>query len=123
MASSGAAHWHVRSKRTAVEPNKDSLFFGPRCRVRSRGVRRFTVLATCSSIATLLSHLPRGRAWASMDRAASHAPHHVPKDWIAKFKGQFDQGHVVEGAGCSVVGGEASTEKTNVAITPDRQHR
>ncbi len=23
---------------------------------------------------------------------ASHAPHHVPKEWIAKFKGQFDQG-------------------------------
>lgn len=23
---------------------------------------------------------------------AAHAPHHVPKDWIAKFKGQFDQG-------------------------------
>ena len=23
---------------------------------------------------------------------ATHAPHHVPKDWIAKFKGQFDQG-------------------------------
>jgi len=23
---------------------------------------------------------------------ATHAPHHVPKDWIAKFKGQFDRG-------------------------------
>ncbi len=23
---------------------------------------------------------------------ATHAPHHVPKDWIAKFKGRFDQG-------------------------------
>jgi hypothetical protein len=23
---------------------------------------------------------------------ATHAPHHVPKDWIAKFKGQFDEG-------------------------------
>jgi arylsulfatase len=23
---------------------------------------------------------------------ATHAPHHVPKDWLAKFKGQFDQG-------------------------------
>jgi arylsulfatase len=23
---------------------------------------------------------------------ATHAPHHVPKDWMAKFKGQFDQG-------------------------------
>ena len=22
----------------------------------------------------------------------SHAPHHAPRDWIAKFKGQFDQG-------------------------------
>src|SRR5205814_3971809 len=22
----------------------------------------------------------------------SHAPHHAPKEWIAKFKGQFDQG-------------------------------
>ena len=23
---------------------------------------------------------------------ATHAPHHVPREWIAKFKGQFDQG-------------------------------
>jgi arylsulfatase len=23
---------------------------------------------------------------------ATHAPHHVPKDWMAKFKGRFDQG-------------------------------
>ncbi|NGZ11343.1 MAG: arylsulfatase [Nitrospira sp. LK70] len=23
---------------------------------------------------------------------SSHAPHHAPKDWIAKFKGRFDQG-------------------------------
>ncbi|WP_229679063.1 arylsulfatase [Silvimonas amylolytica] len=23
---------------------------------------------------------------------ATHAPHHAPKEWIAKFKGQFDQG-------------------------------
>ena len=23
---------------------------------------------------------------------ATHAPHHVPKAWIDKFKGQFDQG-------------------------------
>jgi arylsulfatase A-like enzyme len=23
---------------------------------------------------------------------ATHAPHHVPKDWIAKWKGKFDQG-------------------------------
>ena len=23
---------------------------------------------------------------------ATHAPHHVPKDWIAKFKGKFDGG-------------------------------
>src|SRR5262250_662704 len=23
---------------------------------------------------------------------ATHAPHHVPKDWIVKFKGKFDQG-------------------------------
>jgi arylsulfatase A-like enzyme len=22
----------------------------------------------------------------------AHAPHHAPKDWIAKYKGQFDQG-------------------------------
>ena len=22
----------------------------------------------------------------------AHAPHHAPKEWIAKFKGQFDQG-------------------------------
>lgn len=24
--------------------------------------------------------------------ASGHSPHHAPKDWIAKFKGQFDQG-------------------------------
>ncbi|HEY7304707.1 MAG TPA: sulfatase-like hydrolase/transferase [Bryobacteraceae bacterium] len=23
---------------------------------------------------------------------ATHAPHHVPKEWVDKFKGQFDQG-------------------------------
>jgi len=23
---------------------------------------------------------------------ATHAPHHVPKQWIAKYKGKFDQG-------------------------------
>src|SRR5260370_16622074 len=23
---------------------------------------------------------------------AAHAPHHVPKEWIAKYKGKFDQG-------------------------------
>src|SRR2546421_1730462 len=23
---------------------------------------------------------------------ATHAPHHVPKEWIAKYKGEFDQG-------------------------------
>ena len=23
---------------------------------------------------------------------ATHAPHHVPKEWIAKYKGKFDQG-------------------------------
>ena len=22
----------------------------------------------------------------------AHAPHHAPKDWIAKYKGKFDQG-------------------------------
>ena len=22
----------------------------------------------------------------------AHAPHHAPKEWIAKFKGKFDQG-------------------------------
>ena len=25
-------------------------------------------------------------------RGYCHAPHHAPKEWIAKFKGQFDQG-------------------------------
>ena len=23
---------------------------------------------------------------------ATHAPHHVPKEWVAKYKGKFDQG-------------------------------
>jgi len=27
-----------------------------------------------------------------MATGATHAPHQVPADWIAKFKGQFDQG-------------------------------
>jgi arylsulfatase A-like enzyme len=26
------------------------------------------------------------------DKPLTHAPHHAPKEWIAKFKGQFDQG-------------------------------
>ena len=28
---------------------------------------------------------------------AMHAPHHVPKEWIAKYKGRFDAG----GTGCA----------------------
>jgi len=28
----------------------------------------------------------------SLPIGATHAPHHVPKDWIAKFKGKFDHG-------------------------------
>jgi arylsulfatase A-like enzyme len=30
--------------------------------------------------------------FAYFSTGATHAPHHVPKDWIAKFKGQFDGG-------------------------------
>jgi arylsulfatase A-like enzyme len=33
------------------------------------------------------------RPWVSYYApGTAHAPHHAPKDWIAKFKGQFDQG-------------------------------
>ena len=34
-----------------------------------------------------------GQAVAALLRpGTAHAPHHAPKDWIAKFKGKFDQG-------------------------------
>ncbi len=32
------------------------------------------------------------RGWPTTRRGTAHAPHHAPKDWIAKFKGKFDQG-------------------------------
>src|SRR5262249_59047420 len=34
-----------------------------------------------------------GRPWLLYyATGTAHAPHHAPKDWIAKYKGQFDQG-------------------------------
>jgi arylsulfatase len=38
------------------------------------------------------SMAPNKPFFAYYTTGTSHAPHHAPKDWIAKFKGQFDQG-------------------------------
>ena len=42
----------------------------------------------------------------------AHAPHHAPKDWIAKYKGQFDQGwdHVRE---------ETLARQKKLGVVPD----
>ena len=44
---------------------------------QTQGVRRYSV--------------PRG-AWRCPGTQESYAPHHVPKEWIARWKGKFDQG-------------------------------
>src|SRR3972149_6215698 len=41
----------------------------------------------------LLSSVAPQRRWLQYYApGTAHAPHHAPKEWIAKFKGQFDQG-------------------------------
>jgi arylsulfatase A-like enzyme len=41
----------------------------------------------------LLHSLAPDKPWVTyFAPGTAHAPHHAPKDWIAKFKGQFDQG-------------------------------
>ena len=41
----------------------------------------------------LLNAIAPDKPWVSYYApGTAHAPHHAPKDWIAKFKGQFDQG-------------------------------
>lgn len=42
---------------------------------------------------------------------ATHAPHHVPKEWIAKHKGQFDQGW-------DAVDGETLTRQIELGVVP-----
>jgi arylsulfatase len=43
-------------------------------------------------IRTQHSMAPDKPFFAYYTTGTSHAPHHAPKDWIARFKGQFDQG-------------------------------
>jgi arylsulfatase len=41
----------------------------------------------------LLHAVAPNKPWlAYYSTGTAHAPHHAPKDWIAKFKGKFDQG-------------------------------
>jgi arylsulfatase len=41
----------------------------------------------------LLHSVAPNKPWLTYySTGTAHAPHHAPKDWIAKFKGQFDQG-------------------------------
>ncbi len=41
----------------------------------------------------LLKSIAPDKPWVTyFAPGTAHAPHHAPKDWIAKFKGQFDQG-------------------------------
>ncbi len=35
---------------------------------------------------------PTSRSCRTTRPGTAHAPHHAPKEWIAKFKGKFDQG-------------------------------
>ncbi len=47
----------------------------------------------CINRIRLLHSVAPGKPWmAYYAPGTSHAPHHAPKDWIAKFKGKFDQG-------------------------------
>ena len=38
------------------------------------------------------SHRPTSRSLFTSRPGATHAPHHVPKEWADKYKGKFDQG-------------------------------
>src|SRR4051812_32834622 len=47
----------------------------------------------CIDRIRLLHSIAPAKPWlAYYAPGTSHAPHHAPKDWIAKFKGKFDQG-------------------------------
>jgi len=50
-----------------------------------------------------------------MATGATHAPHHVSADWIAKFRGQFDQGWDVYRQGIDELGGPTHLTTTRCA--------
>ncbi|MGE5374077.1 MAG: sulfatase-like hydrolase/transferase [Bacteroidota bacterium] len=67
---------------TMVEPPKDPNY-------------HFTVDMTNQAIAWVRSQhamTPDRPFFIYFATGATHAPHHVPKEWIAKFKGKFDEG-------------------------------
>ena len=60
-----------------------------------RGSKHFTELMTDKAIEWMrLQHsLAPNKPWLLyFATGAAHAPHHAPKEWIDKYKGQFDQG-------------------------------
>ncbi len=67
---------------TPIEPPDDPNYFFERD-LADRAIARIRKL---NSIAP-------GRPWlAYYATGAAHAPHHAPREWIEKFRGQFDQG-------------------------------
>jgi len=62
---------------------------------RGPNPKHFDVLMADKAIAWIrLQHsmAPDKPFFAYYTTGTAHAPHHAPKEWIAKFKGQFDQG-------------------------------
>jgi arylsulfatase len=60
-----------------------------------RGEKHFDELMANKAIdwiRTQNAMAPNRPFFAYYTTGTSHAPHHAPKEWIAKFKGQFDQG-------------------------------
>jgi arylsulfatase len=60
-----------------------------------RGLKHFDEIMADKAIAWIRTQhamAPGKPFFAYYATGTAHAPHHAPKDWIAKFKGQFDQG-------------------------------
>jgi arylsulfatase len=60
-----------------------------------RGLKHFDEILADKAIAWIRTQhamAPSKPFFAYYATGTAHAPHHAPKEWIAKFKGQFDQG-------------------------------
>jgi arylsulfatase len=66
-----------------IEPPHDARDYNFDRDMADRCIERIRMLHSVSPQKPWVQYYAPGTA---------HAPHHAPKDWIAKFKGQFDQG-------------------------------
>src|SRR5215510_4822174 len=81
-----ADHWH-----TPIFENTRPI----ESEEQVRGSKNFTELMTDKAIGWMrMQHsLAPNKPWLLYFATGSaHAPHHAPKEWIEKYKGQFDQG-------------------------------